>query len=85
MSFGPITHAGSNWRKLCRRYNLDPLEATADQVEQAIRDTVVVERLPPIRMVSIDLTATLEPDQRQAIADALSPDARPEDVDASDL
>lgn len=43
MNYGPITHAGSNWRKLCAKYGLDPLDATADDVEQAIRFAVARE------------------------------------------
>lgn len=31
-----ITHAGSQWRKLCTRYGLDPDAATADQLVQAV-------------------------------------------------
>lgn len=44
MTLGPITHAGSNWRKLCRSYHLDPMTATAADVENAILQAVSVNQ-----------------------------------------
>lgn len=37
MYLGPATHAGSEWRKLCRSLDLDTEEATAETVTAALR------------------------------------------------
>jgi hypothetical protein len=83
VSYGPITHAGVNWRRLCAKYNLDPLEASADQVEQAIRNAIGSEILTPIREANLKIAAAL--DAGEWLADRLSPDSQPEDADASHL
>lgn len=78
MSYGPITHAGSNWRKLCAKYGLDPLDATADDVRHAIQ----VETLDLVNQ-ALDQSIA-EATDVAASATAIA-GLREEQVDARDL